>query len=143
MARKAGGGAGGVVVTGVEEIDRRMKTLVPRLQKKVIRQSMRKAMKIVAAATRARVPVDTGLLKASIKVRATKFKRRGRLGVEVRAGEGDFKGDTFYGGMVEYGTKRMPPRPFMAPAYDETKEQAKGVAMDEILAGIEREASRD
>lgn len=140
MARKAG--KGGVIVTGIPEIDRKLKTLVPRLQKKVIRQAMRKAMALVTEEARARVPVDTGELRKAIKTRAAKRRRRGEIGVDTRVGEGDFKGETFYGGMVEFGTSKMPPRPFMAPAYDGKKDEARRIATDEILKGVEREASQ-
>lgn len=142
MARNAGGGAGGaVVVTGVKEIDRRLKALVPKLQKKVIRQAMRKGMKLVTAAAKANAPVRTGKLRKAIKTRAGKSKKRGVIKVVTRVGEGDFQGETFYAAMVEFGTKNMPPHPFMAPAYDQTKDVAKKVAMDAIIEGVEREAS--
>ena len=38
--------SGLVVITGDKEIDRRLKSLLPRIQKKVLRSAMRKGMKL-------------------------------------------------------------------------------------------------
>jgi len=75
-----------------------------------------------------------GRLKKSIKVRAMK-RKRGRVGFRVTTGAGEFKGDTFYGGMVEYGTTKQPPQPFMRPAWD----QQKGTALQTYVSEVKRE----
>lgn len=43
------------------------------------------------------------------------------------------KGDAFYAHMVERGTSRMTPRPFMRPAFDENKQEATDAFFDRIL----------
>src|SRR5580700_1787605 len=112
-----------VVITGVKAIDRRLRTLEPRVQKKVLRQSMRAGMKIIQTEMKAQVPVDKGLTKKSVKVRALKQKGRKRIGIEVRvSGPGMVK--TRNGGKrfflpsgIEYGTKENPPNPFGRRTY--------------------------
>lgn len=138
MARKAGGGQS-IIITGVPEIDRKLRTLEPRLQKKVVRQAMRAGMKLVESAARALAPRDSGQLAAGIKTRAARA-RRGTITIEVRVGEGDFKGETFYGGFQEYGTKHQPAHAFMKPAFETKGEAARDATLSELLAGILREA---
>lgn len=99
---KAGGG---VIVTGDEALDKLLATLTPKLQKKLSRQATRKSAKdIVLPEARNRVPVDTGDLDDSLTVRAVK-RSRNKIGHMVATKDGFFKGDQFYGGMIEFGTK--------------------------------------
>ncbi len=99
---KAGPGS---IITGDKALDRLLKGLPLMVQKKVSRQATRKAAKeIVLPEAKARVPVNTGDLEDSLSVRAVK-RSRSRFGHQVQAGEGAFKGDTWYGGPLEFGTK--------------------------------------
>lgn len=61
------------------------------------------------------VPVDTGILQASIKKSVVKQGGRwiGTVGVE---------GNIPYANAIEFGTSKIKPRPFMRPAYNENKE---------------------
>jgi Bacteriophage HK97-gp10, putative tail-component len=134
-----------VVVTGIRRIDRRLHTLLPRIQKKVVRQGIRAGLKVIAAEVRATAPVDTGEMKAHVKVRAVKGRKRGSISLECRIG-GSAKlkrtspktGKTvFYPAIVEYLKKK-----FMKRVFDSKGRQARQVMIDNIRSGIEREASR-
>jgi HK97 gp10 family phage protein len=149
---KGSGKFGGVsvVVTGIKDIDRKLKFLPGRIQKKVLRQAMREGLKVMAAEVKAQVPVDTGLTKKNVRVRAVKKKRRDEIQLEVRVG-GDEElyktsaktGTTvFYPALVEYGRKNVPPNPFMRRAFEAKGEIARQVTIDEIRAGVESEASK-
>lgn len=138
MPRKAGGGQGGMIVTGIDEIDRRLKDLEPKLQRKVIRQAMREGMKLVRDEAKRNAPVRTGMLRRAIKVRGATKPRRGVVQVEVRVGEGDFKGKTFYAAFVEYGSKDAPGRHYMLNSYVHAGPQAKQAAIAAILRGIDQ-----
>jgi len=139
---------GAIIITGVKEIDRNLKTLEQRVQKKVVRQAMRKGMKLVLADARVCVPVLSGLLKSHIKMRATK-RRQDRMGLVIwitpdpefvkisRANK-----RAFYPSSVEYGHGTVPAHPFMRPAYDIKGPEARDVAMDNLLEGTLREASQ-
>jgi hypothetical protein len=133
-----------VIVTGIGDIDRRLKTLEPRVQKKVIRQAMRAGLKILQAATEAEAPVLTGATKEAVVVRAVKGRRRGSIELEVRiAADDELKktsanGKTyFYPAIVQYMYD-----PFITRAFDSTGEAARQVTIARIREGIEREASR-
>jgi HK97 gp10 family phage protein len=139
-----------IVVTGIKEIDRNLKTLIPRIQKKVVRQAMRKGFKLVLRDAIQRVPVLTGLLKSHIKMRATK-RRRDRMGLVIwitpdpafiKFSRKRRDQRAFYPSSVEYGHGSVPPHPFMRPAYDLTGPEARDVTMQELLAGTLREASQ-
>lgn len=127
-------------ITGLKECLRALKTLAPKLEKKVLRQAIRKALKPILAKAKELAPKDKGDLAKAIKLRAAVKRKRGVIALEVRVGEGEFQGKTFYGGMQEYGTSKIQPHPFMRPAFDEGKDQAMTTAKEEILAGVEREA---
>ena len=64
------------------------------------------------------VPVDTGRLQSSITKNVS--RSGGKLIGEVSAGEG-----VPYAIMIEFGTSKMKPRPFMRPAWNENLEWIK------------------
>ena len=133
----------GITIQGDRALTRRLRKLVPRVQKKVIRQAMRAGIKIVAAEIKATAPVESGLTKRNVKVRALKSRRRGSIALEARiAGKGTelYKtskdGKTvFYPAIVEHL------RHFMKRAFHSKGEKARETTMDAIRAGILREAS--
>jgi HK97 gp10 family phage protein len=139
VARRAGKGAT-LIVTGVDKVDRKLRKLGPAVQKKVVRAAMRKGMNLVTAEARKNAPVKTGALKKAIKTRGSSRPKKGVVRVETRVGAGDFKGETFYAAMVEFGTSHAPPHPYMTPAYEAKKDEARAAAIAAILAGVEREA---
>ena len=65
---------------------------------------------------KARVPVDTGALKRSIRIH-----ERGPRWVVVRATGG--ANGRYYARWVEHGTRRMRAQPFFHPALDKAREQ--------------------
>ena len=104
--RTAGGGVSGAVsLRGFAEFEKKLRALPGKVARKVVRQALREGAKIIQAEAKARVPVDSGKLKKSIKVRAAKSRKKGTAAVVVQTGQGDFKGETFYGAFLEYGHK--------------------------------------
>lgn len=131
-----------VTITGWEPLRAKLKALPTKVQRRVVRPAMRDAGKIVLASAKNTVPTGaTGNLSRSLRLRAKKRTRKGTIGVNVSAGAAFFRGPTFYGGFVEYGTRKMKGRHFMQAAFDRSSASANAVAMAKIAAGIEREAS--
>jgi HK97 gp10 family phage protein len=128
-------------ITGIKEIDRALQELEKNVAKKVIRQAMRKAMKPVKQQVEANAPRVTGKLAGNVKIKAIK-KSRTKIGIRVQIGAKEFTGETFYGAFLEYGTKDIPAKGFMRQAFDSAKEEAKGIAIEEIKKGIERDAAK-
>lgn len=116
----------GVFITGDKAVDRMLRDLPLKVQKKISRSATRKAAReIVLPGAIERVGVNTGDLEASLMVRAigkniqmvkrTTGKYAGTMGKknlnadkfghEVRTRDGFYAGDQFYGAFVEFGTK--------------------------------------
>lgn len=79
---------------------------------------LEKAAEVVANAARQKVPVDTGKLKETIRVR--RLKGDPKQDVRVYAGSRE-KGGAYYAHMVEYGTVKMKAKPFLRPALNQSK----------------------
>lgn len=83
---------------------------------------IRKALEPVEARVRANVPVDTGLLRQSVRQTKARADARGIKG-SVRVGFGyrktrSGKPRAAYALQVEYGSQGRPERPFIRPAFD-------------------------
>ena len=138
MARRSGGGiAGRIHLHGAEQLLASLRSFEPKLAKKVLRNAMREAARPILEEAKRLVPVDTGELRDSLVIRAAKRVRKGSVGVVVQTERGFFKGDTYYGAFVEFGTKNMAARPYLRPAFDSRKEEAAMVAQQLIASGIE------
>ena len=81
----------------------------------------------VMALARQKVPKDTGKLRDSIRV--VRLKGDPKLNVRVYAGNRKRRNDggAFYAHMVEYGTVKMPAKPFLRPALNEVKGRVKDI----------------
>ncbi len=123
-----------VTVTGAKELDRKLRDLAPKLSKKIVRSSLRKAAKPVQARAKTIVPVRTGFLKKAIKVRAMR-RSRVRMGVRATLEDRTFQ-DAFYGKWVELGKHDSPGQHFMKRAADLTFPQSLQILTDEIRRGI-------
>lgn len=134
----------GIVITGIKDVDKRLKRLEPKIQKKVIRQAMRGGLKTLAALLRSEAPVDTGATKAGIKVRAVKSRRRGTIAMEVRIQEspetkrtsGKTGETVWYPAILEHLTH------WMARVFDNHGERVRQETLDRLRKGIEDEAGR-
>ena len=87
--------------------------------------ALRAGAEIIEQGAKARVPVDQGDLRNAIHV-----EQDGPFRVRVVAGDSH----AFYGHMVEHGTVRTPPRPFLVPA----TEAAKGQVLGLVKASLKR-----
>ena len=133
----------------MKDIDRKLKKLPVVTGKKVIRQSMRAGLKLVQAETKSQVPVDTGLTKKNVKLRAVKKRKRGSIALEVRVANAEglvvhppFGKPVFYPAIVEYGRKNRQADPFMHRSFAAKGEPARQTTLHEIRDGVEREARK-
>ncbi len=107
-------------VTGDKKVLARIKRLERELPG-VTTAACVKAAEVVATAAKAKAPRDGGTLADSIMVQPAK------LGAWVRA-DAVTDDDREYAGHVEYGTSRMPARPYLRPAVDGNKAKASAAA---------------
>jgi HK97 gp10 family phage protein len=140
-------------IAGIPEVQKAFRELPNTLAKKVIRQALRAGMKVIKNEAVKLAPKKsrkskktknlkrTGALRKAIKVRAV-VRKRNVIGIDLKVGDGDFLGKTFYAAFVEFGTSRMPAHPFMRPAFESKKSEASAIIKQLILEGIEREAKK-
>lgn len=153
-------------IEGLDELRRAMQNLPERMQKNVLSKAVNAGALIIRDDARVRVPIlkipdprrIAGLLRRM--VRSTRGVRRGTEAsafVSVRrltkgairkfkrlTGKSGAQNpnDAWYWRFVEFGTSKAPAQPFLRPAFDHQKERAAMAIKDELLAGIEREASQ-
>jgi HK97 gp10 family phage protein len=135
-------------IQGLADLERKISELPQKLARNVMRGALRAGANTLRAEARAKVPVDSGALRQSIRVSA---RLRGtKATARVTAGGRARKGDAFYAHMVEFGTQAHKisanmkralvingqlvrgeishpgarPRPFMRPALDAKAQQA-------------------
>lgn len=122
-----------ITVTGVAEIDKVLKELPRQMSHTVLGAAHAGAAKPLVEKAKLLAPEGpTGNLVDSIGTVKANIKKANQLG-EVKVGprrSGKYKG--FAGHLVEYGTRKrrtrkganrgfMPAKPFMKPAFDQTK----------------------
>lgn len=154
------------------KLQRALHALPDKIFEKVVKSAANLAMRPVIRAARAKVPVNQGLLKASLGTRRKTYKRAKVVYVAVGPREGFKDPETgaeprFYAHLVELGTAphNVPappgglrigesvvhggvehpgakPRPFLRPAIDENKQAVMHRYREQLWRGIEKEAKR-
>lgn len=142
-----------VTIAGDKAIDKALRGFAPALAKQLLRSSLRQGAKVLAVEAAKEAPRGkTRVLSKSIKVRAARRSRKGVVALLVRTAAGDFKGKSYYGSFVEFGTKGRRPgkrgggpiraRHFMRNAVARKKEAARKVAITALRESIAK-AARD
>ena len=146
---------------GVEQLKVALAGASEKIRKQAVRGALREAGKVIQGAARATAPVlavptkrrASGTVKRNIVVRASKFARRaGDEGVYInvrgirgrarvarlgRAGANN-PNDPFYWRFLEFGTRKMAARKFLANAAGAKGEEAVRIFMDRVVPQIER-----
>jgi HK97 gp10 family phage protein len=119
-----------------KEFERLLKELGPVPAGRLGQNSLMAGARVIAAEARRNAPVLTGALRKSIGVRSDRgFVRAGsdtrQAFVTARAR---------HAGLVEYGTAKMSPQPYLRPAADEKAAEALDKLGENLGKGLEREA---
>jgi HK97 gp10 family phage protein len=88
-------------IEGADELERRLRELPVKLEKKILRAACRAAAKVIQQEVEARVPRKTGALAESIRVSTSFSASKGEVRAKVVAGGKQ----AFYATFVEKGTK--------------------------------------
>jgi len=141
-------------VTGLAELSRAMLAIPATLSRRIMREALHAFGDVVAVAAEATAPVRTGALREDVIVKVhvsgdltRNFVRIGpgydRAGLPVRK-RGRFAGrsDTtrspgVYGKFLELGTHKMPPHPWLRPAWEASKDAALETFVAYCRAGLE------
>ena len=110
-------------------VDWHPETITAEIEKKAM-DRLEAAANVVRDRARQKVKVDTGALRNSLRVR--RLKGDPKLDVRVYAGNRKkrVEGGAFYAHMVEFGTVKMPAKPFLRPALNECKGQIRGIVQN-------------
>lgn len=136
---------------GVPNLQAQLKELGAELAQNTLRAAARKAFEPVLAAAVAKVPVDTGNLRQSIKIGSSKPKGGETviavgLVVANNAGKGRRTKDNSAGGakdpyywrFVEKGTRKKDARPFLRPALDGNADRVIDQFSKELAKAIDK-----
>lgn len=127
-------------MTGLDELDKAVKKLPDRIQKRVLSGALRAGGRIMQKDAKARVPVKTGKLKKSIKVMSGKSNPNAPIGV---ANAVVFVGvQAAHGHLIEFGTKNVTAKPFLRPAFDSTQEAVLTAIGNKLAEGIIKETAK-
>jgi hypothetical protein len=114
----------------------------------VIRDALRPGAELIAARWRAKVPspgpqhpYSTGEYQRGIEVGNSEFDEDGFLGLDVFTEVVNSEDGFNYPEALEMGTDRMPAIPSALPAFDESSEEAIGLAVEYLNMLIEERAS--
>ncbi len=123
----------GVVMHGLPELNRKLRGMGEKLGKRVMRNALKAGAQVVVREMKKRVPKKTGGLKKSIGKRALR-RRGGNFAIII----GPRWPEGAHGGLIELGTVKMRPRPFMRPAFAATHKQVTGVFVKKLADGIKK-----
>ncbi len=106
-------------ITGGKELDAALSRLALDVETRLAKNAAGAGARVIRDGAKRRAPVDSGNLRAAIKVRRAK-KRYGAAvaDIVVTGGRKSLKNDAWYAKLVEYGTRHAPARPFLRPALD-------------------------
>lgn len=147
-------------LTGLKELQEALENQLPSVAKKIVRQSLRDAAKLVKDAIVEMAPKDTGFLSEhfNIQMRVEKngiaarafvgpvrkayYPGVGSRSAGVSTGKRPKKGGALpvvsVARFQEYGTSRMAAHPFMRPAFMATAQ----AAVDKIIEGIRKSLAK-
>lgn len=151
-------------IEGLDELLNKLQALPGELASRnggPVRTALFKAAAVVRDEARNRAPVRSGLMRDNIVAKRNRnpgeHDATEEYGVGVAAGSKRKYANTrrnrrarkageeytapsvaFYWRFIEFGTAKLAARPFLRPAFDQTKEQALAVFKTELAAGIDR-----
>lgn len=143
-----------ISLLGAKELENALKKLPDIVQKRIVRSSLLKVAKRVHKETLARVPVDTGRLKAGLAAenKPVLQKRQNAVVYYLNPPTRAFLGiapdyEWYYPWSLEFGYTRkdgfhVPPHPYIRPAVDENMDIYHGMMRRDINKGIVRNMKR-
>lgn len=142
------------------QVQKALSKLAPTLQQKVVVGAARASAKVIADEAKRRVPVDTGLLKKSIGIAKakkqdtpkdvvkfyvvpkTKIRFTAKGSINGQAVKVKTKTSAFHAHFIEFGTEKMPARPFLRPAMETTKTDVVKAFQEYALKRVDKEVKK-
>lgn len=124
-----------IELTGVDEILNRLQQIganLGKLENKALKNAAEPVLDD-AKATNA-FKNRSGKLRKGLKITNVK-KKDGMKYILVGVDRGD-NSEVFYGKFIEFGTSKMPARPFLQPAYEKNKQNIKRIIAETLKEGL-------
>ncbi len=135
-----------VKVEGLADLNRRLTQLPKAIQGRPLRTAVAAGGRVIQQEAKARVPVDTGLVRDRIRVMSMRQEQRNaRAEVVVgvrRVEKNTRRTDPFYWRFIEFGTRFKPARPFLRPALENKRTEAVDAIRERLAKRIEIEAQK-
>ena len=145
-------------IRGLKELDKILgeiaKEYGQKEGEKTLRQALREAAKPVLVEAKAKAPAKSGALRDSIKVsvgKPTKADYESGSATKdtvavARVKAGNTKkanaGGVWYANMVEYGTERQAPVPYLRPAIESQSDKSTAIFVEELGKSIDKSVKR-
>ncbi len=136
--------------SGFLDISKDLELLSKAESNKVLRQATYGAASVLRDEARAKAPKRTGKLARNIVASSQRIRKQGEVsaGVYVRGSnkegtnsdnkmKADDPRNAFYWWFLENGTSKMPPRPFIRPAFDSKADEAAEFAISKLNQAID------
>lgn len=135
-----------VKIEGLADLNRRLTQLPKAIQGRPLRTAVAAGGRVIQQEAKARVPVDTGLVRDRIRVMSMRQEQRNaRAEVVVgvrRVEKNTRRTDPFYWRFIEFGTRFKPARPFLRPALENKRTEAVDAIRERLAKRIEIEAQK-
>lgn len=122
---------GGISLDGAEYLRRTLRHVSPAEGRRIARRTVTRVARIVRDATRDRAPVETGALRRSVKSRRAKGAPDEAVGEVYVDRSGGRTGRGYHWHIVEFGSRRQIPQPFVVPTVEEMRPRVPSIYQDE------------
>lgn len=140
-------------IEGLADLARSLREMPQDVRRNALRSGMRAGAREIQKDAQRRAPVDTGRMRTNVYLKripelVTELSEGWFVGVRMGpkrtrdkatgAVSKDYSRDAWYWRLVEFGTRFVPARPFMRPAFESQKEAAVAAIAARLKARIEK-----
>jgi HK97 gp10 family phage protein len=134
--------ASNVEIKNLRFVQRQLRDFAPRVAAAIMRRTTHRIAAQIRDEIKRAAPKDTGTLKKAVKAVRRRGSRDAVESVVIITRGKAATNDAFYWRFVEYGTKKVPPRPFVAPVYKRFRSTYKRVMKEELKKQIAKEMAK-